>query len=316
MSQKPRKPKVDLAVYLAVRFVFALLQAMPLRVALGFANTLAWLAYKIDKRHREVARENLKNAFPEWANDTKKIDGIVRDCYRHYCTMFVEIVVLPRKIHLHNWKSYCQLLNGGWCIDSFLDDRPTFIVTAHYGNWEVAGYITGLVGLKSYAIARLLDNPHLERFLKTFRQKTGQTILAKKGDFDLITEVLAQKQVVATLGDQDAGERGLYVDFFNRPASTHKAIALLAMQYDVKMIVVGTPRVATPIRYELQPEEVIDPRDYRDVPTGKAVKEITERFTNAIERLVRRHPEQYFWLHRRWKHQPKPKSKSKSQQAA
>ena len=309
MSLKPRKPRVDFAIYLAVRLVFALLQAVPLRVALGFANVLAWLAYRIDKRHREVARENLKHAFPEWADDPDRVDRTVRGCYRHFCTMLVEIVVLPRRIHLHNWKKYGDLVHGDWTIPAMIDHRPTFIVTAHFGNWEIAGYITGLVGIQSFAIARVLDNPHLERFFKKFRQKTGQTILAKKGDFDLITEVLSKNATVATLGDQDAGERGLFVDFFHRPASTHKAIALLAMQYDVKMVVVGVPRVASPMKFELVAEETIDPRDYKDKPTGAAVKEITERFTNAIERMVRRHPEQYFWLHRRWKHQPKTRPK-------
>jgi Kdo2-lipid IVA lauroyltransferase/acyltransferase len=305
MSQKIRKPAADYAIYLAVRILVAFLQAMPLTVALGFARCLAWLAYKIDKRHREVARDNLRHAFPELLTDDARCDEIVRKCYRHFCTMVVEIAVLPRRIHLHNWKRYGDLIHSDRTIGAMIADRPCFLVTAHFGNWEIAGFITGLCGVKSYAIARVLDNPHLERFLKTFRQKTGQTILAKKGDFDLITEVLSKNEIVATLGDQDAGERGLFVNFFNRPASTHKAIALLAMQYDVKMVVIGVPRVGWPMRFDVIAEEVIDPRDFLHLKTADAVRQITERFTNAIERMVRRHPEQYFWLHRRWKHQPK-----------
>ena len=190
-----------------------------------------------------MARDNLRHAFPELATDPAH-DRIVRGCYRHFCTMIIEIACIPRKIHVHNWRNYSSTYQLGLGVNHMLDGRPVLLVTAHYGNWEMAGYIVGLVGFQSYAIARVLDNPYLEDFLSTFRQKTGQTILAKNGDFDQITEVLATSGIIATLGDQDAGPRGLFVDFFGRPASTHKAVALLALEYDVPMVVVGTPRSA------------------------------------------------------------------------
>lgn len=220
--------------------------------------------------------------------------------------MVVEIAVFPRRLHVSNWRKYGSEERLGNVIDGLLANRPLLIVTAHFGNWEVAGYVLGMVGFKTFAIARVLDNPYLERFLKTFRQKTGQTILAKKGDFDQITEVLNQKGAIATLGDQDAGPRGMFVNFFNRPASTHKAVALLALQHDVPMVVVGIPRVGYPMKFKMIVEDVIDPLEYHGKRVD-VVREMTERFTQAIERMVNRYPEQYFWLHRRWKHQPEPK---------
>jgi Kdo2-lipid IVA lauroyltransferase/acyltransferase len=126
---------------------------------------------------------------------------------------------------------------------------------------------------------------------------------------------------VATLADQDAGPRGVFVDFFGRPASTHKAVALMAMQFDAVMVVFGVPRARradypqppgfdpadplAPMFYAAKVVDVIDPREYANDPN--AVKHITARYTAALERLIREHPEQYFWLHRRWKHQPKAK---------
>src|SRR5439155_24033559 len=94
----------------------------------------------------------------------------------------------------------------------------------------------------------------------------------------------------------------LFVAFVGRPASTHKAIALLALEHNVPMLVMGVPRISEPMRYRVEVEDVILP----EVHAGQrdAVRAMTERFTSALERLVRRHPEQYFWLHRRWKHQP------------
>ncbi len=216
--------------------------------------------------------------------------------------MAVEIACLPRRIHIHNWRSFAEPRGFDRLMRCLLDDRPVLIVTAHFGNWEVAGYVTGLVGLKSFAIARDLDNPRLDRFLRTFRQKTGQTILSKSGEFDKITAALEANGTVATLGDQDAGPRGLFVDFFGRPASTHKAVALLSIQYDVPMLVVGIPRIGWPMKFALEVEDVIEPRDYGS--RRDAVPAMTIRFTQAIESMARRHPEQYFRLHRRWKHQP------------
>lgn len=306
---KPRKPLVDFTVYIAVRAVVCVLQAVPLRAALGFGRVLALLAYRVDRRHREVARDNLRQAFPERCADPAACDRLVRACYTHFCTMVIELAVISRRMHLHNWLSFATPTYFERIVRAVLGNRPVMLVTPHFGNWEVAGYVTGVVGLTTYAIARDLDNPHLDRFLKRFRQKTGQTILSKEGDYDRITGVLKAGGIVGTLGDQDAGPKGLFVDFFGRPASTHKAVALLALEHDAVMLVVGVPRIGTPMKFGIETEEVIDPRDYAGRPD--AVKAITERFTQAFERLVRRHPEQYFWLHRRWKHQPpvrKPRS--------
>jgi Kdo2-lipid IVA lauroyltransferase/acyltransferase len=309
MANKPRKPFVDLAVYAAVRVVVCVLQAVPLRVALGFGRLLALIAYQIDKRHREVARDNLRHAFPERCADAVECDRLVRACYTHFCTMAIEIAWIPRRMHLHNWRSMGTPTHFERIVTPILGERSVLLVTAHYGNWEVAGYVTGVVGIKSSAIARELDNPHLDRFLQKFRQKTGQAILSKTRDYERINSVLANGGIIATLGDQDAGPKGMFVEFFNRPASTHKAVAILAMEHDSVMVVMGVPRVASPMKFALNIEEVIDPRDYAERPD--AVRAITARFTQAIERLVRQHPEQYFWLHRRWKHQP-PVRKARS----
>jgi KDO2-lipid IV(A) lauroyltransferase len=306
---KPRKPLVDFAVYAAIRAVVCVLQAVPLRAALGFGRVLALVAYRVDRRHREVARDNLRHAFPQRCADPAECDRLVRACYTHFCTMVIELAVISRRMHVHNWRGFVTPIHFERVIVPVLGDRPVLIVTPHFGNWEVAGYVTGVVGVKSYAIARDLDNPHLDRFLRVFRQKTGQMILSKTGDYDRITGVLKAGGIIATLGDQDAGPKGLFVDFFGRPASTHKAVALLALEHGALMTVIGVARVGTPMRYSLEVEEVVDPNDYADRPD--AVRAITERFTQAFERLVRRHPEQYFWLHRRWKHEPparKPRS--------
>ena len=302
---KERQPILDYTIYLAVRGVVCFVQALPPQLGFALAELLAKGLYRFDRRHRRIAAENIRHAFPELAEQPASIDRLVRGCFRHYSLLLIEIILLPRKLRLGNYKKYALLIHGERIVPGLLDDRPLLIVTAHFGNWEIAGYVIGACGFETYAIARVLDNPYLERFFKTFRQATGQTIIAKKADFDRLSKVMRAGGKVATLGDQDAGPRGVFVDFFGRKASAHKAVALMAIEYDALMVVVGTPRVAEPMHYEIINEEVIDPRDYAD--RSDAVKAITQEYHDALERLIRRYPEQYFWLHRRWKSQPKSK---------
>src|SRR5204863_1029319 len=140
----------------------------------------------------------------------------------------------------------------------------------------------GLLGFKTHAVARPLDNPYLDDFLRQFRERTGQKILAKKGDFDQMLSILAKGGVIATLADQDAGQRGLFVDFFGRQASTHKAIALLALEHRVPMLVAATIRRGE--QYHVVPGSLILPEDYKRSPD--AVRMMTQRFTADLEQLI------------------------------
>jgi KDO2-lipid IV(A) lauroyltransferase len=304
---KARNRWVDYLVYLLVRWLVCFIQALPFTTACSLAGFLAWVIYQVDRRHRRVAADNLGHAFPE-AVDPVRRDRLVRAVYRHFCLMLIEIIFLPRRLHPNNWRRHMEIPHGRQMVDSLLSDRPLLFVTGHFGNWEMGGYVLALLDFPPHSIARKLDNPYLHRFLLQIRQRTGQTILDKKEDFAQMQAVLAQGGALATLGDQDAGQRGLFVDFFGRPASTHKAVALFALEYRVPLMVIGTPRVGPPMHCRALVEDLILPEEYDGQPD--AVRAITQRFTAALERLARQYPEQYFWLHRRWKHAP-PKSRRK-----
>lgn len=314
---KPRSKLADFAVYVVVRAVVCFLQALSFRVSCQGAAVLAWLVYHLDRRHRLVALDNLQHAFGD--GDAGERDRLVRAIYRHFCTVLMEIIHMPRKLHPQNWKQHVTLLNHQSILDVLLSDRPVLIVSGHYGNWELGGYALALLGFRSHAIARPLDNPYLDAFLRRFRESTGQKVINKDGDFDKIEQVLASRGILLTLGDQDAGRKGQFVDFFGRPASTHKAVALLALEYDVPMIVLTGTRVSPPAaggsdrwHYNGVVADIIYPEEYKVRPD--AVPALTQRFTTALERTIRPHPEQYFWLHRRWKHQPSRRNR-KSQAA-
>ena len=98
-----------------------------------------------------------------------------------------------------------------------------------------------MFGFPTVSVARTLDNPYLERYLRAFRERTGQSLIPKTGGFDQMVEVLENNRALTFLADQDAGQRGLFVDFFGQPASTHKAIALLAIEHKAP-VAVGVAR--------------------------------------------------------------------------
>ena len=165
-----------------------------------------------------------------------------------------------------------------------LSGRPLLLVTGHFGNWEMGGYVLGLLGFTTHAIARTLDNPYLDDFLRGFRERTGQKVLAKNGDFDQIQAVLATGGVLATLGDQDAGSarpvRGLL-----RPAGLDAQGGGPAGP-GVQRADAGDRHAARgradalPCRGRGRDR----PEEYQGRPD--AMRAITQRFTAALERIA------------------------------
>ena len=319
MARK-HSPVADYLIYLLARTVICIIQVLPFRLALTLADGLAYLIYHLDRRHRLVADDNLRQAFPGRYSDAER-DGMVRGVYQHFCRLLMEILFMSRILQTTTWSRHACLAEGGrHLVGGLLSGRPLFLVTGHFGNWEAAGYLINMLGFHTHAIARPLDNPYVDRLLRSLREKKGQKILAKKGtkgvvrtekdDFDRMQEVLARGGAIATLGDQDAGQKGQFVNFFGRPASTHKAIAILSLEYNVPLLVMALVRTGPNLEYKALFADLIDPDHYRG--RSDAIPAMTQRFTLALETLIRQYPEQYFWLHRRWKNQPKLRGKKQA----
>jgi KDO2-lipid IV(A) lauroyltransferase len=310
LTAESRKRALDYLVYLVVRTIVCILQSMSVEGAYACVKPLAYLAYLIDKRHRQVALTNLEIAFGDRYTPAER-QRMVLGVYEHFLQVFVEFIFIPRKLHIHNWKKYFTFGCPPKTADLLVSDRAKILVTGHFGNWEMAGYYLAMVGLKPTSIARDLDNPFLHDFVLRLRRWSGQKIVSKKGDFDQIVQTLVDRQALVSVADQSAGPRGLFVDFFGRPASTHKAIALLAIEHDAPVIVGYAYRDRPGFHYKVVASDILDPRDY--AKRSDAVAALTQDYTFELEEAVRRAPGQYFWLHDRWKHQP---AKKKVKQAA
>jgi KDO2-lipid IV(A) lauroyltransferase len=296
---------VDYFTYLIVRLFVCAVQAISLDACHRVAHALAWLACDLVGVRRRVIRENLERAFPHLSSSERK--RLARGMWEHLFLMVCEIAHAPRKIHDTNWRKYIRFRNYGQMMRLLWSERPKVFVSGHFGNFELAGYTMGLFGFPTYAVARPLDNQYLDRFVKRFRETKGQHILPKQGSADEIAELLANNRTLSVLGDQHAGPKGLWVDFFGTPASTHKAIALFALTNQAPLAVGYGRRLDRPLHYEMGVEAIADPATSSSESRGTV--EITRWFTQALEQLIVRSPEQYWWVHRRWKGGPPARSR-------
>ncbi len=296
-----RSAVVDYLVYLVVRVLICFAQAIRIETSHRLARGLAWVLNDLLRIRRGVVDENLRYAFPDLSEQQRC--RLARRMWEHLLLLALEVAHAPRKIHETNWRDYVRLGDVADLMRSLLSDRPTVIVTAHFGNFEIGGFLLGLLGFPTYTVARNLDNPFLDRFVNRFRGATGQHIIAKNGGYEEILRVLASGGTMSFLADQYAGPKGCWIEFFGRPASAHKAIALLSLEHDAPTAVCGARRLGRPMQFEMQVMGIADPRNAGD-GVG-SVRQLTQWYSDLMETMIRQSPEQYWWLHRRWK-DPRP----------
>ena len=292
----------DRAVYVAARLVSVALHAFPVNTNLQTARFLGTCLYAADRRHRERALANLRRSFPQMTE--RQRHRLARRSMQQMVMLFVEVLFTTRLIRLDTWAKYVELENFREVLDMLLRrERGLLLLTGHYGNWEILGYVLATLGFETVSIARPLDNPYVSRFLFDVRERTGQRIVAKKGATPEVQAALDERGAVGFIADQNAGRKGVFVDFFGRKASTYKSIGLVAMEYDVPIVIGYARRVNDRFQFKCGAQDIIYPQDWKSQPDP--LRYITQRYTKAIEDIVRVDPGQYWWVHRRWKTRPK-----------
>ena len=282
-------------VYLAVRVLICLIQAVRMETCERLATLFASLAYQGLRVRRSIIDENLGHAFPQLSGARRRRLGL--EMWRHIFLLVCELAHAPRKIHDTNWREFVTTKNIEAQVRYLLGPRPVVIVSGHFGNFEVGGVISALLGYPTFTVARSLDNPLLDRFMRRYREATGQFILPKKGSSYQAEEVLAAGGTLMLLGDQYAGPKGCWVEFFGRPASCHKAVALFSLTQNAPMVLCYAKRTGAPMQFEIGVVDVFDPAS----DTRRDVKELSQWYSTRLEEIIRTAPEQYWWLHRRWK---------------
>jgi KDO2-lipid IV(A) lauroyltransferase len=293
----------DYLIYLAVRILFCVVQSLSAESGHSMARVMAWFFTRVLPIRRRLLDENLQTAFPAMSRGERK--RIIRTMWEHLFLMGVEVALSARKIRDLNWTERIQLVGAEPLLSLLHQERPVILVTGHFGNFEIGGFSLGILTYPSHSVARTLDNPFLNEFVKNFRESTGQFLIDKNGGSPRIIKVLSQNGLMAFLADQSAGRKGCMVDFFGKKASTFKAIAVLSLQFNAPIVVCYSLREKNernefiPLKFNMHITGILDPLSLP--PEIQNVKEITQWFTHQLEAGVKEHPDQYWWLHRRWK---------------
>jgi KDO2-lipid IV(A) lauroyltransferase len=302
MAKAERNKVVDMMQYLGLRTVSMLLHSFPVNANLQSAKLLGSLMYAVDRKHRDRAMGNLRRSFPDMPEARRRI--MARRSMQQLFMLFIEILFTTRLVRIDTWANYCELNNFKEVLELLLKrDKGLILLTGHYGNWEILGYVLATMGFQTTSIARPLDNIYVNNWMMSIREKKGMRIISKKGATDEVTQVLDNHGAVGFIADQNAGPKGIFVDFFGRKASTYKSIGLLAMQYNVPVVIGCARRINDRFHFTVEAQDIIYPQDWQN--ESDPLRYITQRYTKGIEDLIAKDPGQYLWVHRRWKTRPK-----------
>jgi Kdo2-lipid IVA lauroyltransferase/acyltransferase len=272
---------------------------LPRRGALAFGRAMGRTWGRLDRRHLRIAEDNLARAFPGW--DDARRRAVALGVYGHFGRTLLDILWMAR----HERDEILRQVDvtGAEHVEAArAAGRGALLVTAHVGNWELHGVAHGWLFGAIGVIARPLDNPALDARLCAFRRRPGNTVIYKKRALPQVLRLLRENRAVAILIDQNVQQGdGVFVDFFGRKAATTTAAAALALKTGCALIPTHT-ELGEDGRYRLEYEPPL-----AWPPTGDRaadIQRVTQELTTVIERWVERRPEQWLWLHRRWKTQP------------
>ncbi len=284
--------------YGAVRLLEALTRDWEPARRESFGRSLGKIAFAVDRRHRSVALENLRAAFPEWP--PQRVRETALGAFAHLGRLLMEILEAPpapeallRRTRLEGWPHLEAAARS---------KRGYFLVSAHFGNWERVAWLQAALGFPLWMITRPLDNPWLETFLAERRESTGNRVIHKRRAVREMVKGLREGRGVALVIDQNFGEPGgVFAPFFGRPAATTPVLGSLARRLGAVVLPVFAypePRGAYRVVYG-PPVEVPRTAD----PEADALQ-VTREATACIEAAVRACPTAWFWMHRRWRTQP------------
>ncbi|HET6488138.1 MAG TPA: lysophospholipid acyltransferase family protein [Syntrophales bacterium] len=279
--------------------IFFLFRLIPLGVRRAIFKALFRLFYHASAKQRLIALHNLSRAYPEKSID--EIVEIAKGVYRHMGIVLAELFEMPfiTRETLADWVT----VEGLEHVEAALaKGKGVLSIVAHFGNWELMTVAVPMLIRPMQIIYRPLDSPIMDNLLGWSRTKHGNSLIPKGGSGRRIIRLLKENNPIGILSDQNVDKNeGVFVDFFGRPACTSVGTAVLAMQSGAPVIPAFMPRMPDG-RYKLiilPPVEVSRTDDYES-----DLVVTTQRFTKVVEDMVRKYPDQWFWIHQRWKTKP------------
>ena len=268
---------------------------LPWRAVRALGSVLGLLFYAFDRRHRRIALQNLAAAFPRKPEAERK--AIVRKVFGHFGRLLFELLKFSG-LSREGVLARVEIEGGERIREAHAQGRGALLFTGHFGFWEINAIAHAATFAPIGVLARPLDNRRLHALLERMRGCQGNYVIYRRGALRRVLKALSANDGVAILIDQHIqAPDAVTVNFFDRPASTTLALGVLALRTGAPVI----PVFALPNgvgRYRLVYEHAVDP-PADDSP--EAIRDFTQRCTDVLEMYVRRHPELWLWMHRRWR---------------
>jgi len=250
------------------------------------------------------ARDHLRIAFPDASE--AEVEKLAIAAYQHLFMLGAEIARSPRTMNIDSVLDYVEFSNVSKGLEAIVSGRPCILMTGHCGNWEVLAITAALLGIPMHAIYRPMDFEPLDNWIRRERSRPGLIMLDKFGAMHQLPKLMEQGACPAFVADQNAGDRGVFVPYFGRLASSYKSIGLLAMKFNATIICGAAHRrhgADGTMRYRFTIHDTFGPEDWATHPDP--VFYLTARYRRALEIAVREAPEQYLWMYRIWKSRPR-----------
>ena len=288
--------RIIVAAYNALLKFFGLFSR---KWAVRFAEFLGGVLFNVAKKHRRIVLDNLTYAFGH-EKQPEEIEKIARQVFINLVHVVLEIAWSLQLDERHLSKHF--KIDGYHHIKkAYEKGKGVLVLTAHFGNWELLSVIGGMIKFPQSVVVRPLDFKSLDHFVFKLRTRFGGKMIPKQRSFRKIIRRLHRGEMVYLLMDQNVDwYEGVFVDFMGHRACTNKGLALLALKTGAAVVPVFMVREKSGFRAEFGPEIIT-------VQTGDRQKDIeinTQEYNRVIENFIRRYPDQWFWVHQRWKTKP------------
>ncbi len=287
--------------YAVVWGVLKMTGALPRGMARSMGAALAKILFAFTPKLRKTAEFNLKLAFPEWTEEQRAatLTGMIRSVG----WMAAEFARMPR--YTRENIADAIILDGN---ENFLEGqrrgKGVLFLTAHMGAWELSSFAHALYGYPLHYMARPLDHPRLDALVNRYRGLSGNAPIFKNESARAMLKILKDAGTIGILADQNTmREEGAFVDFFGTPACTTTGIARVALHTGAAVVPGYAVWDESLKKYRLRFEPPVEL-----IQTGDAERDILEntaQFAKVIEAIIRKYPEQWVWVHARWKTRPK-----------
>jgi KDO2-lipid IV(A) lauroyltransferase len=299
MRRNYQIPISEKAIVGLVEVLFRLLGRLSLQSAHRISRLLGPILFRIDRKHRRIARENLRRAFGSEKSAVQR-DAIAREVFVNLVRILMEIAWSMNR-SLEDFRRILRIRGYEHFKSAYAQGKGVLFLTAHMGNWEMLPILGGLYRFPVNVLYRPLDFSPLDRFVRNMRSRFGARMIPTARAARKVLDSLKHGEIVAVLMDQNVDwYEGVFVDFFGHRACTNKGMALIALKTGAPVLPLFLVREGSGFTVEIAPVLSL-------IRTGDRTRDVeanTQQYNKVIESFVRRYPDQWFWVHQRWKTRP------------